>query len=155
MKNTIKLDKLNPKMLSRKAFADTLFTGYTGEIYTYVLDVLVSQTKGNIINKFWILSKVNEDTFIQIPNGSDGFIFETHQQDGNPLKDINNELILVKDLDGNILMEDIETENDFGEIVIVQQELLRKEEFTRNIDQFADIIIPAVNVTIDRYLGLN
>lgn len=153
--NTIKKSELNLELLSRKEYADNMFIGYNGEVYTYLLDVLTSIINGNIINKFWVLKKLDENTFLKVPNANGGFIYSTYQTDGSSFKDINETPIPMRDEQGNVIMEDVEIINGQGETVIVQHPKLRLNEFTRNINLFAPQLAPSINITIDRYLGQN
>jgi hypothetical protein len=153
---TINKTELNSNLLKRVESIDNQFIGYNGDKYVYILDIEVSQIKGTIINKFWILNEVDENTFIRIPNNDGSFIFETRQSDGSVFRNINGEPIYIYDGD-LILMEDIEVqvgEDENGPIYeINERPVVRNKEFTRNIEQFAPVIGPAIEITIKRYLS--
>lgn len=124
----IKNEILRQPLLKRMETLDDKFPGFTGEKYIYILDLEVSQRYNYIKNNFWILNKISETDFIAIPNKADGFVFTTHQADGQSFTDIYGNDIL---LDGE----------------------QRLNEFSRNIDGFAPILADPIFNTIDKYLG--
>lgn len=150
----IKREILRETLLKRMESIDDNFAGFTGEKYIYILDLEVSQRYGYIKNHFWILNKINETDFIAIPNKADGFVFTTHQQDGVNMIDINNNNVLVRDENGEIMYEEMEYENDEGIVELISNTpLQRLNEFSRNIDGFAPILADPIFNTIDKYLG--
>ncbi len=156
--NTVKKEDLIPGLLKRVEFIDDKFIGYTGEKYIYILDVLVSQINGTIINKYWILNKVDEETFIRISNNGGGFTFETAQIENIPMVDINGEPVYFYDQNGEPLTETISIENgvdENGDPIFIQSErkLLRINEFSRNVNQFVPILGDSISITIRRCLG--
>lgn len=151
--NNLKESELNTKLLTRKPYLDNRFIGYEGELYVYVLDVLTSSISGNITNKFWVLKKNDDNTYLKVPTKRGDFIHRTFQEDGSFFKDINGEPIPIRDSEGNVLTESIEVTDNEGNTTTKSVPLFRKTEFSRNISNFAGSIIPAVNVTIDRYFG--
>jgi hypothetical protein len=155
--NTVNKSGLNQDLLKRVESIDNEFIGYNGDKYIYILDVLTSQISGNIINKFWILNEVDENTFIRIPNNSGGFIFETAQQDGTFFRDINGNPIPVYQ-DGEIVTttEQVQVgvdENNEPIFETKESPVFRLNEFTRNINGFAPVLGPSILITIKRYFG--
>lgn len=158
--SVIKKQYLIQDLLKRVEYADDKFIGYNGDKYIYILDVLTSQTSGNIINRFWILNEINDNEFIRIPDKNGGFTFETVQQDGLALKDINGENVLIYDLNGNPLTNEIQVQTGTDEEgnPIYETEnvpVLRTQEFTRNVQGFAPLLGNSIAITIRRFLGEN
>lgn len=157
MNNIVKKADLNTELLKRVESIDNQFVGYTGNKYIYILDVLISQTNGNIINKFWILNEINETNFIRIPNNGGGFMFETVQRDGKYFNDINGTPIPLYE-NGNIVttVEQVVIGIDEnGDNIIEDREVpaFRLSEFSRNINGFAPVLSDSILITIKRYLG--
>lgn len=155
--NTIKKQDLTQDLLKRVEFADDKFIGYTGDKYIYILDVLTSQTSGNIINRFWILNEIDDDTFIRIPNNGGGFTFETEQRNGSPFRNIKGENVLVYE-NGEVVTEEVEVQTgvDEEDNPIYETEImpvLRLDEFTRNVQGFAPLLGDSIAITVRRYLG--
>lgn len=146
-------ENLNPHLLTRVESIDNKFIGYTGDKYVYILDIITSQIDGDIILKFWILNEIDETSFIRVPNGNE-FIFQTQQRDGHSFKSIDNEDILIYDEAGDIVTEEVIVgQDEEGNDIIEMRPVLRVREFSRNIENFAPVLAPAIFTTVKRFLG--
>ena len=137
----LNINQLKAHRLTRIAYADNLFKGNEGEIYSYKLRLDVDERTGAIINKVYFLRKINDTEFIAIPNNT-GFEFDIIQRDGVPLRNINGEEVYQFNAERTEVLTD---ENN--------NPLQRLQEYSRNEEAFFQIINPAVDLTIMNFLG--
>lgn len=154
----VKKSNLNEDLLKRVESIDNSFIGYTGEKYIYILDCLISQTNGTIINVFQILNKVDDDTFISIPNKVGGFYHQTSQEENRVMTDIDGNLIYIYNENGDVVIEMEEViggYNENGEPILVEVEnrILRYGEVKKTIQAFSPVLVEPILKTIKRYLG--
>ena len=101
----------------------------------------------NIKVKYYVLLKVDEDTFDLIPSVNKPN-FEYSIADGKPFTDLDGYLVYKKDENGNVIFEDVEEEviDASGNTVtqIVSHPVKRLDDFTRNFQAFAALIIPSI-----------
>jgi hypothetical protein len=137
----LNINQLKAHRLTRIAYADTLFKGNEGEIYSYKLKLDVDERTGSITNKVLFLRKINDTEFIAIPNNT-GFEFDIIQRDNVPLRNINGEEVYQFNSERTEVLNDEEG-----------NPLQRLQEYSRNENAFFQIINPAVDLTIMNYLG--
>jgi hypothetical protein len=154
----VKKEDLDLDLLKRVESIDNKFIGYTGNKYVYILDCLISQRNATIINVFFILNEIDEDTFIAIPNKTGGFYYETSQEENRVMTDIDNNVIYIYDQSGNVVVEIEEVITGYDEngdpiIVEVENRILRYGDVKKNIKAFSPILVDPILKTIKRVLG--
>jgi hypothetical protein len=137
----LNINQLKANRLTRIAYADTLFKGNEGEIYSYKLALSVDERTGSIINKVYFLRKINDTEFIAIPNNT-GFEFDIIQRDGVPLRNINGEEVYQFNAERTDVLVD---ENG--------NPLQRLQEYSRNENAFLPLLNPSIDLTIMNFLG--
>ena len=137
----LNINQIKANRLTRIAYADNLFKGNEGEIYSYKLALSVDERTGSIINKVYFLRKISETEFIAIPNNT-GFEFDIIQRDGVPLRNINGEEVYQFNAERTEVLVDEEG-----------NPLQRLQEYSRNETAFLPLLNHVIDLTIMNYLG--
>lgn len=144
----IKIDNLKSKSLSS-----------TGELIyglpEYVYIKSFNYDDNNTIKvQYYVLLKTSETEFDMITPPGKTF-FEYTIADGKPFIDNNGYLVYKKDENGEIMYEyTFELDEEGNETdVIITTPVKRLEDFTKNYNDFADIIIPAIFIDIKNHRG--
>tara|TARA_R110000772_G_scaffold152323_2_gene263072 strand:+ start:4361 stop:4816 length:456 start_codon:yes stop_codon:yes gene_type:complete len=138
----VKLNTLDNSLLTRIAYADTLFTGYEGEIYSYKVGLKIDHIAKRIINEVQFIRKLNDTDMQLIPTSSGHFIFEIVQRDNTALYNLLGEEIFVFNAERTEVLLD---ENG--------NPIQRLEEYSRNKNAFQPLLNTPIDATISNYLG--
>lgn len=138
----VKLNTLDNALLTRITYADNLFTGYEGEIYSYKVGLKIDHVAKRIINEVQFMRKLNDTDMQLIPTSTGQFIFEIVQRDNTPLYNLLGEEIFVFNAERTEVLLD---EN--GNLI------QRMEEYSRNKNAFQPLLNPPIDATISNYLG--
>ena len=138
----VKLNTLDNSLLTRITYADNLFTGYDGEIYSYKVGLKIDHVAKRIINEVQFMRKLNDTDMQLIPTSTGHFIFEIVQRDNTPLYNLLGEEIFVFNAEKTEVLLD---EN--GSLV------QRLEEYSRNKNAFQPLLNAPIDATISNYLG--
>lgn len=138
----VKLNTLDESLLTRIAYADNLFVGYEGEIYSYKVGLKIDHAAKRIINEVEFYRKLNDTDMQKIPTPTGQFIFEIVQRDNTPLYNLLGEEIFVFNADRTGVLLD---END--------NPIQRLEEYSRNKNAFQPLLNPPIDATISNFLG--
>lgn len=138
----VKLNTLDNSLLTRITYADNLFAGYEGEIYSYKVGLKIDHVAKRIINEVQFMRKLNDNDMQLIPTSTGQFIFEIVQRDNTPLYNLLGEEIFVFNVERTEVLLD---EN--GNLI------QRLEEYSRNKNAFQPILNAPIDATISNYLG--
>lgn len=138
----VKLNTLDNSLLTRIAYADNLFKGYEGEIYSYKVGLKIDHVTKRIINEVQFMRKLNDVDMQLIPTSTGQFVFEIVQRDNTPLYNLLGEEIFVFNAERTEVLLD---EN--GNLI------QRLEEYSRNKNAFQPLLNPPIDATISNYLG--
>lgn len=138
----VKLNTLDNALLTRIVYADNLFTGYEGEIYSYKVGLKIDHVAKRIINEIEFYRKLNDTDMQKIPTSTGQFVFEIVQRDNTALYNFLGEEIFVFNADRTEVLLD---EN--GNLI------QRLEEYSRNKNAFQPLLNPPIDATISNYLG--
>ena len=138
----VKLNTLDNSLLTRIVYADNLFTGYEGEIYSYKVGLKIDHVAKRIINEVQFMRKLNDTDMQLIPTSTRHFIFEIVQRDNTPLYNLLGEEIFVFNAERTEVLLD---EN--GNLI------QRLEEYSRNKNAFQPLLNAPIDATISNYLG--
>ena len=138
----VKLNTLDNSLLTRITYADNLFKGYEGEIYSYKVGLKIDHVAKRIINEVQFMRKLNDTDMQLIPTSTGQFIFEIVQRDNTPLYNLLGEEIFVFNSERTEVLFD---END--------NPISRIEEYTRNKNAFQSILNAPIDATIANFLG--
>jgi hypothetical protein len=142
MKMILKNEQLKANRLTRIAYADNLFLGYEGEIYSYKLALNVNEQTGTITNTLYFLRKLNATDFQVIPTNNGNLTHEIIQRDNVPFYNINGEEVYHFNAERtDVLLDEI------------GQPVRRLAEYSRNEEAFLPVISPAIDLTVMNYLG--
>jgi hypothetical protein len=105
---------------------------------------------------FYLLLKVDENTFDLIPNTSSPE-YTYSIADGRIFTDIDGYNVYSTDVSGNTIYEDVQVDSidASGNTVTntVSQPVKRTNDFTRNFTAFSALIIPSIFKDVNNYLG--
>lgn len=138
----VKLNTLDNSLLTRITYADNLFAGYEGEIYSYKIGLKIDHVAKRIINEVQFMRKLNDNDMQLIPTSTGQFIFEIVQRDNTPLYNLLGEEIFVFNVERTEVLLD-ENGNPISRI----------EEYSRNKNAFQPILNTPIDATISNYLG--
>jgi len=138
----VKLNTLDNSLLTRITYADNLFKGYEGEIYSYKVGLKIDHVAKRIINEVQFMRKLNDTDMQLIPTSTGQFIFEIVQRDNTPLYNLLGEEIFVFNVERTEVLLD-ENGNPISRI----------EEYSRNKNAFQPILNAPIDATIFNYLG--
>ena len=138
----VKLNTLDNSLLTRIVYADNLFTGYEGEIYSYKVGLKIDHVAKRIINEVQFMRKLNDTDMQLIPTSTGHFIFEIVQRDNTPLYNLLGEEIFVFNAERTEVLLD---ENG--------NPIQGMEEYSRNKNAFQPLLNPPIDATISNYLG--
>ena len=138
----VKLNTLDNSLLSRIAYADNLFIGYDGEIYSYKVGLKIDHVAKRIINEVQFMRKLNDTDMQLIPTSTGQFVFEIVQRDNTPLYNNLGEEVFVFNAERTEVLLD-ESGNP----------IQRLEEYSRNKNAFQPLLNPPIDATISNFLG--
>lgn len=138
----VKLNTLDESLLTRISYADNLFTGYEGEIYSYKVGLKIDHIAKRIINEVQFMRKLSATDMQLIPTSTGHFVFEIVQRDNTALYNFLGEEIFVFNEDRTDVLLD---ENEMP--------IRRMEEYSRNKNAFQPILNPPIDATISNFLG--
>lgn len=147
--------KINKSDLKEAALNATGRQLYGMDEYTYIKSF--NYDDNNLIKvSFYLLLKVDENTFDLIPNTS-SLEHIYYIADNKAFVDNDGYNVYKVDASGSTVYEDVEVESidDSGNTVtnIVSQPAKRLDDFTRNFTAFSALIIPSIFKDINNYLG--
>lgn len=138
----VKLNTLDESLLTRIAYADNLFVGYDGEIYSYKVGLKIDHVAKRIINEVQFMRKLNDTDMQLIPTATGQFVFEIVQRDNTPLYNNLGEEVFVFNAERTEVLLD---ENG--------NPIQRLEEYSRNKNAFQPLLNPPIDATISNFLG--
>lgn len=138
----LNINQLKASRLTRIPYADNLFLGNEGEIYSYKVKLIVDEETGTITNTVYFLRKINDTQFIAIPTNNGSFKHDIIQRDNLPLRNIQGEEVYQFNADRTEVLVD---ENGVP--------LQRLQEYSRNENAFMPLLNPPIDLTIANYLG--
>ena len=101
--------------------------------------------------RFYVLLKTSETEFNMI----DDITYSI--ADGKAFSDKDGFKVYKRDANGDIMYQDVEVESvdEDGETIttVVQEPIVRDDDFTRNFVAFAALIIPSVFADVNNFLG--
>jgi len=108
---------------------------------------------------FYHLTNVSEDPDVKdfkiVPSKNSDNTYSYIVSDNKAFTDYNGFLVYKKDSTTGELLEEVVDVKDEEDNVIGQETryLLRLDDFTRNYNYFADLIIPAIGLDISNFMG--
>jgi hypothetical protein len=107
---------------------------------------------------FYVLLKTEEGNYDLIANLSTPD-YKYYISDGKAFKDISGYNVYKTDENGDVLMEDVESdsgevdENDEPIMETKSVSVKRVDDYSRNFEAFATMLIPSIKLDVNNYLG--
>jgi len=148
--------KLNLGKLKPEALSATGGQIYGLDEYVYIKSFKYDDNN-NIKVQYYVLLKVDEDTFDLIPSVTKPY-FEYSIADGKVFSDLDGYPVYKVDEQGNTMYEDVEVvsiDEETGEEVttIESKPVKRLDDYTRNFQAFASLLIPSIFGDIKNHRG--